>query len=162
MKKMLTVEEASLLFQGYDEYLPSTKSQFSLGFNEDSYIKSSIAYETELYMRRIFSSYGLLDSNMKDIFVTHNLKDAFLKLPRKVRTKVYQLYKTELRKKAARENAEFLETIVNDNTLEELEKINNIYTNRHSSEFLENIYKAFKFIGDEVEISQKVKEKMDM
>ena len=42
MKKMLTVEETSLLFQEDNEYLPSTESQFSLEFNEDLYIKSSI------------------------------------------------------------------------------------------------------------------------
>ena len=42
MKKMLTVEETSLLFQEDNEYLSSTKSQFSLEFNEDLYIKSSI------------------------------------------------------------------------------------------------------------------------
>ena len=42
MKKMLTIEETSLLFQEDNEYLSSTKSQFSLEFNEDLYIKSRI------------------------------------------------------------------------------------------------------------------------
>lgn len=154
MHKMITVEEASLLFQGDEEVLPSTKSRFSLGYNEDAYIKSSIAYEIEMYLRSIFSSYGLLDGDIKNIFHSHNLKEAFLKLPRTVRTKVYQAYKDELRRKALAENIQYFANIVRNKNLERMISIQEKNKESSCKEYLMNVLQTYDFIKNDIVIAQ--------
>lgn len=118
ISKIFLKEKDILLYQGDKELLPSTKSSFSLGYNEDAYIKSSIAYEIEMYMRSILSKYGILDQDLREVFNKHNLKEAFLKFPRTERTRIYKLYKEEYKRKTLSINEKLIEEILKSENVE--------------------------------------------
>ena len=115
--RIIQTDDEQVLYQGEEIILPTTMSRFSMGYNEDSYIKSSIAYEIEMYMRAIFSQYGILDADLRDIFPKHNLREAFLKLPRTFRNEIYRDYRFRLKEKTIKKGKYYLQGILESQEL---------------------------------------------
>ncbi len=156
MAKVMSMKDSHIFYQAYEKVLPTTNADFSLGYNEDAYIKSSIAYETEMYMRTIFSRYGVLDKDLKTIFISHNIKDAFLKLPRVIRTKIYRTYKEELKRKTLEKTSSMLEEILSSEIIEKLiekPKIDDI----EKLELMKALYESYLSLGIKLSKSAETK-----
>ena len=154
MLKVLKMGNNTIMYQGKEQFLPTTKSHFSLGYNEDAYIKSSIAYEIEMYLRSIFSKYGLADKDIKTIFLNHNIKDAFLKLPRDVRTKIYLEYKKALKIKIDKLTKRYIDEISRNDRDIENKKLQEQIRDQNIS----ILYEAYQILKKEKNISPETEE----
>ena len=145
ISKFLFSEKNTVLSQtDTKEKLINTEEDFSFGYNEDSYIKSSIAFEIELYMRYILSKEGLTEENIKKIFCKHNLKDVFSHFTKDIKSKVYIAYLKEITKKTIKE-CNYNQILESEEVETALNNPKNIDDNMKKT--LMKIYVGFKKIG---------------
>ena len=156
--EILTRRTNSLLYQGDRALLPSTKAAFSLGYNEDSYIKSSIAYEIEMYMRSVFSKYGVLDPDLRDIFNRHNIKEAFLKFPRTVREETFKTYKELYERKAISKNKKLIEEILNPTKIEKILRYHETTKDMPTEEIVDILKQYYEILTNQHNLNDKEKE----